>query len=119
MKTPQKAMTTLTRTRVLANLEAQRVAGMYCLANDSLTISGVAEHRRRTWVERLFSKPWTPHIPNKVVSTRVPDPYLYIVDSLLLGKTTIVAHPETIEKLLNTPAHEQAEFIHQRRVVLP
>lgn len=119
-KKPQKAMTTLTRTRVLANIEAQRVAGMYCLANDGLTVAGIAEHRKRSWRERLFSRPWTPLIPYEVVTAkRLPDPYLYIVDSLLLGKRTIVAHPETIWELMNTPTHEQSEFLHQRQVVLP
>ena len=48
--------------------------------------------KRRSWRERLFSRPWNPLKRTKVVCERRPDPNFYFVNGLFVG------HPETVAR---------------------
>lgn len=48
---------------------------------------------QRTWRERLWSWPWRPWQPTKLVTVQVPSP-----EVLRMGDT-LIAHPQTIKAI--------------------
>ncbi len=57
----------------------------------------------RTWRERLFSWPWKPFRPTKIVTHYEPDPNLFMI-----GPNRYVGHPATIARLQARLAHPPA-----------
>lgn len=49
---------------------------------------------RRTWRERLFSRPWTPFVKTRIVVPRVP-----YAGAVQLDANTLVMHPATLHRL--------------------
>ena len=49
---------------------------------------------KRTWKERLFSKPWKPLQKFKIIIPKIPDDNIFV-----LNGATLVGHPETIRAL--------------------
>lgn len=47
----------------------------------------------RSWKERLFSRPWRPHIDHKYEIQQTPDPDIYVHDGVM------IAHPVTAKAL--------------------
>jgi hypothetical protein len=43
----------------------------------------IEHRRRRSWTERLFARPWQPHVAEKVWSTWEPTGAAYIVEGRL------------------------------------
>ena len=52
---------------------------------------------KRSWRERLFTRPWRPFKRTKVQPIFGPDPNVYCLD--ISGRKSFVCHPETAEKL--------------------
>ena len=50
---------------------------------------------KRTWRERLLSRPWRPWQATKEIGVRVPDPQLYFVGSVIVG------HPATVQAAID------------------
>ncbi len=65
-------------------------AGMRILESEYLTVDGEPVQVRRSWRERLFSRPWRPLTTTRTVVPQVPNPGLMRIDA-----RTIVLHPET------------------------
>lgn len=62
-----------------------------------LTVPGEPVEVPRTWRERLFTfKPWRPLQATRWQATSKPDPAYYILKS----ENKIVAHPETMRRLI-------------------
>lgn len=48
----------------------------------------------RTWLERLFSRPWRPFVKTRTVVPRIP-----LRGAIRLNATTIVMHPAIVNEL--------------------
>lgn len=70
------------------------LTGMKVIESTFLTEPGEPEERRRSWRQRLFSRPWRPW---KVTETWIPQrPYRGVVK---MGRNTLVVHPDTLKQL--------------------
>lgn len=67
--------------------------GLKVVSDINCTVS-IPWFLRRTWRERLFSRPWRPLEEVKVIKRTVPSPHIYVV-----GKQTVIAHPDMVAKL--------------------
>jgi hypothetical protein len=72
-------------------------AGMRIIESEFLTVPGEPEQRRRTWRQRLFSRPWRPWRATYVFIPQLPNPNVFI-----LNGRTVVMHPVTARKLRGT-----------------
>ncbi len=75
--------------------------GLRIVENANLTVPGTPYQVRRTWCERLFSRPWTPLTAERTVVLRIPSRQIYALPGGL-----IVMHPAMaaeIRKLVPTP----------------
>ena len=68
--------------------------GLRVIASPYLTEPGEPYQVRRSWKERLFSRPWTPLIRTRVVVPKVP-----MKGGYQLGDGSIVMHPQMIQQL--------------------
>lgn len=68
--------------------------GMRVIESPYLTQPGTPYTVRRTWRERLFSRPWRPLVVTRTVVPQVP--YDGVVK---LNEHTLVMHPEMFRKL--------------------
>ena len=68
--------------------------GMRVIESVYLVEPGEPRTERRTWRERLFSRPWRPWVATKVVVPQVPHR-----GAVQLNATTLVMHPETLRQL--------------------
>ncbi len=68
--------------------------GMRVIANAALTEAGEPYEVRRSWKERLFSRPWTP-----LLSTRTVVPQVPLKGGYQIARDTLMMHPETIRQL--------------------
>lgn len=68
--------------------------GMRILENPHLTVPGVPYAVRRTWRERLFTRPWRPLQRDRMVTPMLPSRSCYI-----LSDGSIAMHPETARAL--------------------
>ena len=68
--------------------------GMRIVEDLSLVVDGDPIEVRRTWKERLFSRPWRPFKRNKTVIPKVPSE-----EVLVILPNTIVAHPITAREV--------------------
>jgi len=68
--------------------------GMNVMASEYLLEDGEPYQERRTWRERLFTRPWRPLQATRTVVPKVPSTQGYI-----LNGNTILMHPEQIAKL--------------------
>jgi hypothetical protein len=89
----------------------EKIAGYTLVEDMTLTVPGpiVDEDRwvRRTWKERLFSRPWKPLISKKQITVKVqtylPDPQHYFIHK----NKEIVGHPQTLQKLKQTTEEQE------------
>lgn len=68
--------------------------GMRLVENANLLVDGKPYQRRRGWRERLLTRPWRPLQATETIIPKVPSPNFYMI-----GKTTVVAHPDTLARL--------------------
>lgn len=68
--------------------------GMRIVESVFLTEPGAPYQVRRTWLERLFTRPWTPMQTERTVVPRVP-----YRGAVQLNATTLVMHPATLRQL--------------------
>ncbi len=71
--------------------------------SEALTIPGTPYEQRRTWKERLFSRPWRPMQATRTVVPRLPDPQSYKIGSRLF------MHPQTAAALRRHLAAQEAQ----------
>jgi len=62
-----------------------------------LTQSGTPYEQRRTWRERLFTRPWHPLRKTRIVVPQVPYQGVVKIDDRM-----IVVHPAIVRQLLDT-----------------
>lgn len=67
--------------------------GMKIITNPNLVVPGPPVTRRRTWKERLFSRPWRPWKTMVTEATWVPDRKIYH------GMGALIVHPAVAEEL--------------------
>ena len=65
------------------------------IENKNMTIADGTIIIKRSWRERIFSRPWRPLQRTREIIRFIPDPHIY----LIRGKNMIVAHPTTAIKL--------------------
>lgn len=70
--------------------------GISISTQDRLVIPGGEPYQvRRTWKERLFSRPWRPWVRTRTVTPMKPDPRIYqSPDGYLVG------HPVTVDRMI-------------------
>ncbi len=68
--------------------------GLRVLESPYMEIDGPDVPVRRTWRDRLFSRPWRPWVATRLVRSRIPHPGF-----ARISPTTIVMHPETARVL--------------------
>lgn len=76
------------------DLLAAQFAGMRVVESVWLTQSGTPYEVRRTWRERLFTRPWRPLRATRTVVPQVP-----YEGAVQLNATTIAMHPAIVRKL--------------------
>jgi hypothetical protein len=59
-----------------------------------LVVDGKPYTARRSWRERLISRPWRPFVASRVVVPKVPHP-----GAVQIGPDTFLMHPETARKV--------------------
>lgn len=72
--------------------------GIPIIESEVLIIDGEPYERRRTWRERLFTRPWRPWRATQRVIPKVPDPNFYVSSVEPWGKQ-IFAHPVTARRI--------------------
>ena len=82
-----------------------KMKGLKIIQSAYLEEDGEPVKVRRTWRQRLCSRPWRPWQTSYVVIPRIPYRGVY-----LIGNNTVVVHPENYQTLL----YEQAR--HSGRV---
>ena len=70
-----------------------RINGIRVVVNTELLEDGQAVVVRRTWKERICSKPWQPWISVKITRIKVPS------KKALVANGCIVVHPEMLQRL--------------------
>ena len=76
------------------------LGGMKVQFSKTLTMDGEPYQKKRTWPERLFSKPWRPMVKTLTVVPQIPSDEIIIAP----GHDTIIVHPETwprIQRMIN------------------
>lgn len=68
--------------------------GLRIIENPLLVVPGEPRTVRRSWRERLFSRPWHPWTPTKTIVPMVPDPSAYALGGCY------VMHPATARALM-------------------
>lgn len=69
-------------------------AGRAVHLNQLLTVAGDPIAVRRTWCERLLSRPWRPWQATRTEIPQVPSP-----EVLAIGDSMLVMHPATWERI--------------------
>ncbi len=64
--------------------------GMRVITSLWMTEAGEPYQVRRTWRERLFTRPWRPLVATRTIVPQVP-----MRDVIQLNASTLVMHPET------------------------
>ncbi len=72
--------------------------GIPIIENEILVVDGEPYQRRRSWRERLFTRPWRPWRATKWVVPKIPDPNIYVSNIEPWGKR-IYAHPVTAQRI--------------------
>ena len=72
------------------------LSGIRIIESAYLTQDGEPITIRRTWRERLFSRPWTPQKATRVVIPQVP-----YEGAIEIGRNTVVMHPAIVRRLRN------------------
>lgn len=54
---------------------------------------------RRTWRERLFSRPWRPRQKTKSITIYVPSMKCLVSESGILGRKCFIMHPVMLQKI--------------------
>lgn len=80
------------------------LSGFRVIESEYLTEAGEPVQVRRSWRERLFSRPWRPLRQTRTVIPQVP-----MKGGYRLGKHTIVMHPETLRQLRAASAEAQGK----------
>lgn len=57
------------------------------------TIPGTPYQERRSWRDRLCTRPWRPWIAFRTITPQIPDPAVYRIGDALYG------HPDTLRTL--------------------
>jgi len=70
-----------------------RYAGKQVITSPYLTKMSEPFSAKRSWKERLFTRPWQPFKSTKMITEQIPS------DEVLLFDGKIVIHPITLEKL--------------------
>lgn len=71
-----------------------RFMGMRVILNNLLEQDGEPYTVRRTWRERLFTRPWRPHVATRTITPKVPYKGAFQIDA-----NTVVMHPETYHQM--------------------
>ena len=71
------------------------VLGLQIVENQDMVVEDGITIVKRSWRERIFSRPWRPLQRTKEIIRFVPDPYVY----LIRDRNIIIAHPITVIKL--------------------
>lgn len=74
------------------------IYGMPIYESDQLVIDGEPYKVRRSWRERLLTRPWRPWHAIKWVTPKIPNPNFFVSNGEPFGRC-IYAHPETARKL--------------------
>lgn len=69
-------------------------AGLRIIESPYLEEDGEPVTVRRSWRERLFSRPWRPFVTTRTVIPKIP-----YRGAVRLNQTTIVMHPATVLEL--------------------
>jgi len=69
---------------------------MRIVTSTLLVIDGDPIEKKRTWKERLFSRPWRPLKKTKTIIPKVPDP------KAVISNGTIIVHPAVFLDLKQT-----------------
>jgi len=70
------------------------IAGKQLIENPNMVVFGESYDVRRSWRERLFTRPWKPWVIFKRLTPMVP------MKKLLLAGDKIIGHPEAIKELI-------------------
>lgn len=70
------------------------LSGMHVIESLYLTEAGEPYAVRRSWRERLFSRPWRPMTATRTITPQVP-----MKGGFHLADGTLVMHPETLRQL--------------------
>jgi hypothetical protein len=73
------------------------INGMRIIESAYLEEDGEPYQVRRTWRERLFTRPWRPLVATRTVVPKVP-----FRGVIQLNATTLVMHPVTLRQLRET-----------------
>ena len=82
----------------------RRLAGMRIIESAYLMEPGEPRVERRTWRERLWSRPWRPWVATRTVIPQVPHR-----GALRLSDGTLVMHPATVKQLHDTLHGERCQ----------
>ncbi len=74
------------------------LAGMRIIESYHMVIPDGTKSARRSWRERLLTRPWRPWKSHKTVTNYKPDPQLMPMPDMF-GTPALVGHPETIRRL--------------------
>ncbi len=69
--------------------------GLQIIENKNMVIEDGTTIIKRSWRERIFSRPWRPLQRTREITRFVPDPDVY----LIRDRNIIIAHPVTVTKL--------------------
>lgn len=69
-------------------------SGMQVVTNNLLVEPDGFDIVKRTWKERIFTRPWTPLRPTKAVQRFKPSEHIYV-----LHGRTIVCHPYVADRI--------------------
>jgi hypothetical protein len=78
----------------MSELDAMMFRGMRVIESPYLEQDGEPVTVRRTWRERLFSRPWRPLVATRTVVPRVP-----YRGAMRLDARTLVMHPQMLREL--------------------
>lgn len=70
------------------------ISGVRVISSLSLVQPGESYQEKRTWKERLFTKPWTPQKKFKTVTPMIP-----MKDIFRLPDGTLVMHPLVLDAI--------------------
>jgi len=87
----------------------QQIGNIVFYTSDSMLVENGFFKQKRSWRERLFSRPWRPFQSSKKIEKYKPDPNLMVIKRDDYGRIqTMVGHPETI-KLIKTHSNDGTE----------
>lgn len=70
------------------------ISGITIKTNPNLVVPGETKAVKRTWRERLFSRPWRPLQTHNYIQTYDPDPNFYDIGGVMF------CHPVLLDKLV-------------------